>query len=200
MIVELARRSPRRRRATIRSTVGRGSMPSSPLASAAAFLRMPSARIIGRGKCSRADAEVMQRPLGLRAPVAIRRNGDLAHAVGFRARLPLAWTIGHDTEKVSENRGYRRSMIGNRRSKIIDESVHRYRSIDDRDASHHRTSREPRASDHADRRSSMLCDDRCIDIDGSLIDGFRSTIPDCRSAMTISRLAGLESFLFLPRA
>ena len=55
------------------------------MASAAAFLTMPSARIIGRGKCSRADLEVLERALRLRAPVAVGGDLDLAHAVGFGA-------------------------------------------------------------------------------------------------------------------
>ena len=42
------RRSPPAPRATIRSTFSRGSCPSSPLASARAFLSTPSARITGR--------------------------------------------------------------------------------------------------------------------------------------------------------
>ena len=74
----------------MRSTVSRGSVPSSPLASAAAFFSTPSARIIGREKCSVpmlkwcSDRSVW-------AP-QYRSVADLnrAHAVGFGAGL------GHD--------------------------------------------------------------------------------------------------------
>ena len=81
-LVGRARRSARRS--------GCGSVPSSPLVSAAAFFRMPSARISGRGEVLVADVEVVQRPLGLRAPVPVGGDRDLAHAVGFCACLGMA--------------------------------------------------------------------------------------------------------------
>ena len=65
------------------SALSCGSRPSSSLARAAASLRTPSARMTGRPQRNvlRADGEVLERALRLRAPVVLGRDAHLAHAV-----------------------------------------------------------------------------------------------------------------------
>ncbi len=63
VVVELARRSPRRRPGRSARPAPRSSSPSSALTSAAAFLSRPRARISSRGMRSVADPEVRQAAL-----------------------------------------------------------------------------------------------------------------------------------------
>ena len=73
----------------------RGSRPSSPFASAAAFLRMPRARMIGRAtEAVDADREMLERPLRLGAPVEVCRHLDGAHRIGLGANS-WSWPGGY---------------------------------------------------------------------------------------------------------
>ena len=82
---------------TISCTFSAGSWPSSPLASAAAFLRIPRAadHRPAPAKALDADLEVVPRPLGLGAPIAVGGNLHAPHAVGFGAegRAGHAWLL-----------------------------------------------------------------------------------------------------------
>ena len=70
---------------TMRSTIGWGSVPSSPLVKRRGLLEDAERADQRPRKVLAADAEVMERPLGLRAPVAVGGDGNLAHAVGLDA-------------------------------------------------------------------------------------------------------------------
>ena len=63
----------------------RGIFPRSQFTSAAAFLSTAIARITAVGHAVVGDREVVQRPLGLRAPVPVAGHEDLAHAVALDA-------------------------------------------------------------------------------------------------------------------
>ena len=65
------------------------SEPSSRLVSAAARLTMASARDQRARHALLADAEIIARALGLRAPIAVGRHFDRAERIGFGAGLHL---------------------------------------------------------------------------------------------------------------
>ena len=73
---------------TIRSLTLPSSRPSSWLASAAAFFRMPNARITSRGIFSVPILKFMQRALGLGAPVAVGRPLRAVPSSRFRFASP----------------------------------------------------------------------------------------------------------------
>ena len=78
------------------------SAPRSRLTIAAAFLRMPKARMISRGKRSPPILKWCERALGLGAPVAVGGHLDLAHGVGLGAGLLVVGHRGAMLSRVGE--------------------------------------------------------------------------------------------------
>ena len=92
----------------ISSTFSGGSCPSSPLAMRGALLEDAERADDGTGEAEPVDAdrEVLDRPLGLCAPVAVGRNLDRSHRVGLGAKLghgpedmPMLWPVSQQRRR-----------------------------------------------------------------------------------------------------